>query len=131
MSHDPQEFQIPLIFDVTAYSRDEAGDALVKILHGHQLPGNRRDEGPAPHARIESWWTLEVIDKAHDGNDNEHGVVVFQHDLDYLLALLVATGGTQQPPGFDFDGDRHDRLMSYFAPDHRIGSDDYRDEDGY
>lgn len=130
MSHDPQEFQIPVIFDVTAYSREEAGDALVKILGGHRLPGNRLlPHHQAPH--IESWWTVEHVDKGHDGNDNEHGVVVFQHDLDYLLGVLDLLDLDDPEDVSPEQRERHKRLLSYFAPDNRIGTDDDRDEDGY
>lgn len=100
---DKREYQIPIMFDVEAIDADEAARAVVKILAGHQVPGNTMDG-----ATVESWWTIEQAAKVHDGNDNEHGVVVFEYDLDYLYDLLTATqAGAQQP-------ERHARLLDYF-----------------
>lgn len=125
MSHDPQEFQVPVIFDVSAYSREEAGAAVVAILDGHQIAGNIERE-----ALIDSWWTLEQVDKAHDRNDRDAGAVVFGDDLDYLHAVLrdalTMTGRNDSPVS-----QRIQRLTAYFAPEARVATPDDRDADGY
>lgn len=68
---------------------------------------NLIDYSTRGRADLESWWTVEHVDKSHDGNDNEHGVVVFQHDLDYLLNLLYAVH-----PGHKEDPERHARAST-------------------
>lgn len=67
-----QEYQVPVMFDVTATSREEAGKAVVQALSFADMPGVQMDSG-----RIESWWTIEAIDKDADGNDNAAGTVTF------------------------------------------------------
>lgn len=77
------EYSVPIIFDVTAPDRESAGRAVVEILARHW-------KGAEPHGggwrwtldresgiRVESWWTVEAIDKQHDRNDNAAGQVVF------------------------------------------------------
>jgi hypothetical protein len=126
VSHDPQEFQVPIIFDVSGYNREEVGNALVSILACKNLVGSGISL-VAGTPRIESWWTVEGTDKQHDRNDNEHGVVVFQDDLDYLLAILLATQDWQYS-----DPPRHARLITYFSPNGRVGTPERElDEDGY
>lgn len=120
MSTDPTEYGIPVIFDVTAYSREDAGQALVEILGGHRIPGNRMRLDGRGTQTVESWWTLESVDKGYDRNDNDAGVVLFTEDADYLLTLLQRTDGTIDMT----DRDRHGRLLEYLHPNNRVGWDD-------
>jgi hypothetical protein len=108
-----REYGVPIIFDVTADSRQDAGNSLVKMLAGHNLPGT------VDNCRtIESWWTLEGIDKPFDRNDNDAGVVLFAEDLDYLLRLLEMTAEQASPTS---DHARHARLIRYLRPENRVG----------
>lgn len=110
-----QEYGIPVIFDVTAGSREDAGNTLVAMLSGHNLPGTRLANGGGT---IESWWTLEGIDKRFDRNDNDAGVVLFAEDLDYLHMLLCAVASDGVPASNRL---RHERLLRYLHPNCRIG----------
>src|SRR3954447_21061666 len=112
-----QEYGVPVIFDVSAHSRQEAGASLVVMLAGHNIPGSKIttkvDDGPV----VESWWTLEAVDKPFDRNDNDAGVVLFDEDLDYLLRLLEMTAEHASPTS---DHARHARLIRYLRPDSRV-----------
>ena len=129
MSTDPREYQIPVIIDVTAWSYDEAAETAVQALAQGRIPGRtHRPEGMenSRPCQVESWWTVERASKEADGNDNEHGVVVFEHDLDYLHQLLVRHAPVQGYPTVNGNNnvERHMRLLDYFDRDTgRIGTD--------
>lgn len=67
-----REFNCAVMVDVTADNRQEAGQAVVRLLELGDLVGKTYGS-----ARIESWWMIEQIDKIHDHNDCGAGRVVF------------------------------------------------------
>lgn len=115
MSTDRTEFGIPVIFDVIAHDRQDAGEALVEMLKQARVVGREFDTDGRGAAECVSWWTLERVDKDADRNDNDAGVVVFDSDLDYLRSLLQDTRDSAS------DAERHERLLTYFDPNHRTG----------
>jgi len=130
MSSDTRrEYQVPIMFDVTSDSIEGASEAAMALLGKADLVGEYHTTNGLGTARIESIWTIERVAKAADGNDNDHGVVVFQDDLDYLHALLKRMWDSSTFITAAEQG-RHQRLMAYFDPDTgRCGSDDLADED--
>lgn len=119
MSTDPHEYQVPVMIDVTAYTIEDACAAAEDALRQGQVVGRTFDTNGMGIARVESTWMIEEVAKAADGNDNEHGIVIFQHDLDYLATLL------RQTPPATADWARHQRLLAYVSPEGRCGSDTY------
>lgn len=120
MSTDRNEYQIPVIIDVSAWSYDDAAACAVDALAQGRIVGRTFDFPTSTGAQttVESWWTVERASKHHDRNDNEHGVVVFEHDLDYLHSVL------SNVPENERSEPRHQRLLDYFDRDTgRIGTD--------
>lgn len=121
-----REIQVPVIIDVTADNAEQAARIAVGTLAAAGIVGKGvsidPDEQVTQTHRVESWWTVEQCAKEADGNDNEHGVIVFENDLDYLYIVLRRAGVV--PPG---QRARHDRLVRYFAKSGRCGSADDRD----
>ena len=113
------EYQVPIIVDITATDIEAACAGAVHALSVSGLVGHTWGSMEwASWARVESWWTVEAIAKPFDRNDNESGVVLFEHDLDYLREMLVAIG----PPFEDQDLERHVRLLRYLDRSERCGS---------
>jgi len=131
VSTDPREYQIPVIIDVTAWSYDEAAETAVQALAQGRIPGRtHRPEGMenSRPCQVESWWTVERASKEADGNDNEHGVVVFEHDLDYLYVVLQRTLTGMAPSVPPAQRERHLRLIAYFDRETgRTGSETQED----
>jgi hypothetical protein len=75
---EPREFGIPMIWDVTAPSYEEAAQHLARTFAGDGglLPSIRHLDDR--EHQVESWWFPEARLKHIDGNDNDDFVLVHQ-----------------------------------------------------
>jgi hypothetical protein len=70
-SLEPREFGIPIVWDVTAASYEEAAEHLCRVFKGDGglLPSIRHLDDK--EHQVESWWFPEARLKHIDGNDND------------------------------------------------------------
>jgi hypothetical protein len=98
MHLQPQEFGIPMVWDVTAFTYDEAAEHLTRTFSGNGgLLPSIRHLNDQDH-QVESWWFPEARLKHIDGNDNDAFELVHREDVntERLLTLLDKVSAAEQ-----------------------------------